>query len=194
MSKEKYKFITNDFHYHDLIVNGSGYDESGKGSNAQNIKVTNSIFWGAREDCLDFVRGNNIIVEDVQLVISGRTRQFLTAKGSINGLTLRNIKMKGKRRAWADMFFGDFTIYDAVQKRPPMKNLVLEAFLKENGKRPVICILHCEPPVVFGEMTVIKIPKPIVKIYFAICKLFTSKKRKIEAYKNLLESPDIFLD
>lgn len=185
MSKDTHKYILEndnttysglDFYPSDLT-----YSELVKGSLRRNIIIKDSRVAGGKEDCIDLVRGENIKIENVFLS-SEKSRTYITAKGGIKGLHLKNLQFNGKSRYPWDVSLGDFTIYDIIRKRPKMRNVVLEKFTRvdSNKKIRVLC-LHCEKPTVIGKnIQVIKIPTFLVNILFFIKRIITKEPKNMD--------------
>lgn len=140
--------------------------ETIKGSNIS-CNVHGCTVRGGVEDCIDFVRGGKYKIEESRLIAGPRTRAFITAKGGIDGLLVKNVWLEGKVR-WCDINLGDHTIYNK-RKLMGMKNVVLDGVRRVDGKPVKVRVWDCEKPVcINGNYKVVVIPKWLVRIYMWI--------------------------
>ena len=176
-------------------IMGFGLSEAFKVSNVHNVYVAGCDLHGGKEDVVDVVRGTAKFMRTF-MYPSNKTKQTVTVKGGGQAIFDR-CKFVGKSDK-QDIVVGDFTIYDAVQKNRPKSKVKLNRCVgvhseDKNKKRPIYAVvLHGE--LEYDENTevhVVRVPKFLVKIYFSIMRLFTSKERKEEAIRNLKISPDI---
>lgn len=160
------------------IIDGRGFREAVKGSNLQYSGISASesrpvVIIGAKEDCIDVVRGSDYIFKNLVLVSKkdSPSRSFVTAKGGINGLVLSNIVLVGSHRWWGDIRLGDFHDYYADDPTPDSA-ILLDNVKHASGRKVRVLVLNSEKPTMLGDnFRCIKVPSWIVRPLFAILKL-----------------------
>lgn len=166
------KLYDNNTSYTDLFADGTNFAEALKVSNLSDIKVSNFELIGGWEDCIDCVRGNNMIFYGGILISSKHTKTFVTAKGGIDGFILRNIELRKRPKWFWDISLGDHTIYNDMGDTTMMKNVVIDNVWRDDNKKVTILCLWCErPELLNGNYKLIMVPKFLVKILFGFKRL-----------------------
>lgn len=149
--------------YSGLVLDGTGYAETLKASAGENITVRDFSIIGGYEDCIDCVQGTNYTFADGSLLAGPKTRTFITLKGGINGVILKNLVLSGKCRWPWDISLGDHTIYNKG-KLMNQQNILIEDVRRTDPKRRVrVLVLDSEAPVVINSsVMIIKVPRWIV--------------------------------
>ena len=151
-----------------LILDGSGYSETIKGSNLSESGAAVFDIVAGDEDGIDVVRGEDYLFEDGRIDAGKSTRCFITAKGGIDGLIIRDVTLFGKTRWWRDIGLGDHTIYNKGNLMD-MKNVLIDNVRRSDGKPVKILVLDCDKPICTnGKYCVVKIPKLLVKLFLKI--------------------------
>lgn len=158
------------------LYSSESYSEILKISNHENVTVTNSYIGGGNEDCIDVVRGKNIVFSDLVLSsLRGKgTRTFITIKGGVSDVIIKNINLIGKTRYPWDISLGDWTIYDADKNHPPVKNIRIEHVSHDTGRPIRVLCVHSEIPKIVGKnVKIIRVPPILVKIWFSLKRFFS---------------------
>lgn len=146
-------------------VDGTDYAEAIKGSHKRNVVVEYAEVTGGHEDCIDLVGCSEVVLADLTLIPSRKTRTFITMKGGNRGILLKRIRFRGKCRWPWDISIGDHTIYGWREDRM----IVIESCSTEKG-RPltVLCLAARRPMIVTPKcpVRVIMVPKFLVRIHF----------------------------
>ena len=151
-----------------LVLDGTGFSETIKGSNLTNSGASEFNIVAGNEDGIDCVRGSGYEFSNGVIKSGPRTRTFITAKGGIDGLVLKDIILHGKTRWWRDIGLGDHTIYNKG-KLMGMKNVVIDNVTRADGKRVNVFVLDCKKPnCINGRYRVIRLPRFLVKIFMMI--------------------------
>lgn len=158
-------------------ISGNPFDaETIKLTHCKDFRLSNKKADGCREDVLDIVKGRRIEISDCQFTSDKRTRVFITAKGGINGLHLKNITLKGVCRWPWDYSLGDWTLYNHNPKRPPMSNVVIENNRHESGRKIRVLVLFCETPeIIDSNIRLIRVPMWLVRLWFSVHRLLRKK-------------------
>lgn len=141
-------------------------------------------FNGGLERALDIVRGGNhefaycVFGEQVRgekqrdpqmlrLNRIGRKQCDVGIKGGALNITFRNCIMR-------DILLGDFSIYDHTDTLPKVDEIrLINCYHPVNGKRIIVRCLNAFRPIVVGtKVDVLKVPDPLVAIYFEWCRRF----------------------
>ena len=141
----------------------SQFSDVMKFSNCKNVIVNGVTIDGGTEDCIDAVRGENYLFQNLSLNLY---RNGITIKGSIDGWHLKNILFNRKGADYT-VEIGQYDNYWHV-KRPPTRNGIIENIRLENGSTLTIRVWDAEKPTLLNcpNVRVIKIPKLIWFPYF----------------------------
>lgn len=154
--------------YENIFLNGTKDAETIKGSNIQNAVLKKFDIIGGYEDCIDCVRGNNYVFEEGILRTSPKTRVFITLKGGIDGVEMKNLLLIGRTKFPWDISLGDHTIYN--KGRLMNQKNILISDVSRYDKKPVRILVmdSARPEVRDSRVRFIRIPKPIVRVWFMI--------------------------
>jgi len=158
------------------LYSSEKYSEILKMSNRKNVTITTSYVGGGIEDSIDIVRGENILLNDLVLssLRGNQTRTFITVKGGVDGIIIKNINLIGETKYPWDISLGDWTIYDVDKNHPPVRNIRIEHISHENGRPIRVLCLHSEVPEVIGKnVKILRIPPIFVKIWFGLKRFFS---------------------
>jgi hypothetical protein len=151
-----------------LDLDGTGYSETIKGSNMEQTGAIGFSIIAGNEDGIDCVRGTDYTFTNGVIESRSNTRTFITAKGGIDGLLLKDILLAGKTKWWRDIGLGDHTIYNKG-KLMGMRNVVIDNVRRSDGKKVNVFVMDCDKPkCVNGRYRVIKLPKLLVKLFMKI--------------------------
>jgi len=160
-------FLWSDQRYNDIHVDGIGHAEAIKGSNKANVNVFNFTAIGGYEDVIDCVRGKSYAFVDGELSTGPNTRTFITLKGGINGVLLKNLTLVGDCKYPWDISLGDHTIYNK-RKLLNQKKIVMRGVRRANGKPIKILVLDSEVPDCDFPVKIYRLPKFLLRIWFWI--------------------------
>lgn len=151
-----------------LVLDGSGFSETIKGSNLTGSGVDGFNIIAGNEDGIDCVRGSDYKFSGGVIKSGPKTRTFITAKGGINGLLLKDIVLCGKTTWWRDIGLGDHTIYNKG-KMMGMRNVTIDNVTRADGGKVNVLVLDCKKPnCINGRYRVIRLPRFLVKIFMMI--------------------------
>lgn len=151
-------------------IDGLGVAEGLKLSFCRNVKVIDSVIIGGYEDCVDIVRGENIIFENCQFIANNGTKQHITCKGGAKNVTFKDCKFVGSFRHWWDgacIDLGNWGDYDDVV-RPKVRNVSIINCSMENVSFPILYRrLYSETPKVeFSFGLGFNVPSIFVKTFW----------------------------
>jgi len=151
-----------------LYVRSGEYSEALKGSN---LKASGAIGFnvvGGEEDGIDCVRGSGYWFSDGVIEAGNRTRTFVTLKGGIDGVVLKDVELVGKCRWPWQVSLGDHTIYNKGRLMG-MRGVVLDGVRRGDGKAVWVLVLDCEKPECRnGKYRVVKVPKWLVWLFMKL--------------------------
>ena len=168
--------MKNDSHFYKLddgqVLVGQSFpfnpcSETIKGSNIS-AQVESCVVNGGTEDCVDFVRGGPYTIRGCTLRAGAKTRTFITAKGGIDGLLVKDVILSGRTKWKSDIRLGDHTIYNK-RKLLKMRDVVIDNVCRDDGKPVRVLVLDCEKPLcVNGKYKVVRVPKVLVWLFMLI--------------------------
>lgn len=150
-------------------INGAGGSEGLKLSFCHDVVVKNSTILGGYEDCVDIVRGSNILFRNCKFISQG-SAQHITIKGGVKDVRFEGCKFINPFEKWingACIDLGNWTDYDDVD-RPKTRNISIEDCRIQNMKfKALYRRIFSETPIVknsdgFG----IRVPGLFVKIFW----------------------------
>lgn len=152
----------------DCIIDGRGASEGLKLSFCSNVYVKKCAIFGGYEDCVDIVRGTNIVFSQCTF-ISAQSKQHITAKGGAKGLTFRKCLFLQPYRKWYDgacIDLGNWTDYDDVV-RPGVRDVLIDNCTMFDAGPVLVRVLHGDSPSVSNSRGwVIKVPPLFTKLFF----------------------------
>lgn len=150
------------------VIDGRGASEGLKLSFCSNVYVHNTVIFGGYEDCVDIVRGSNIMFDKCVFSI-GDAKYHATIKGGAHTIYFKECTFMGKYKKWYDgacIDLGNWTDYDDVP-RPKVRGVVLDNCKTFKGGPVLARVLHANPPKVFNtEGTVLKVPCLFTNLFF----------------------------
>jgi len=160
-----------------VVAAAPGVSEAVKASLRQRITLRSCTVTGGEEDCVDIVRGRQVVLVDCTFMASRRTRQHLTIKGGVNTVSIANCAFVGRPRWWFDIVLGGWSDYDKL-RRPKTRKVHLVNSWHVTGRRLRVLCLWAERPLVLNgtRASVIKVPTIFVKAFFAWKRLLNWKK------------------
>lgn len=152
----------------DLTLDGTKDAETIKGSDLVDSGAVGFDIIGGYEDCIDCVRGTNYLFANGRMRTSEKTRTFITLKGGIDTIVLRDLLLVGSCKYPWHISLGDHTIYNNGGLMN-QRNIVIDNVNRPNGKKVWIFCLDSQRPRVYrGNYGVIKVPKFLAKIWLKI--------------------------
>lgn len=163
------------------IIKGDGHSEAIKGSLRRDIIVEGFKVVSGTEDCLDFVRGRNITLKDLRLIIpeGTSTNQFVTVKGGVFGTKFIDVELVGEPKGWfplgpakvfrPDIVLGDHTIYDYDRHRPQTRETSLRNVWHRSGRKVNVLCHHAQIPVEYdrSQVNITVMPPWLTRLRFA---------------------------
>ena len=152
----------------DCYIDGRGASEGLKLSFCSNVYVYNSVIYGGYEDCVDIVRGSNIMFDNCVFSI-GDAKYHATIKGGAHTIYFKNCDFIGKYKTWYDgacVDLGNWTDYDDVP-RPRVRGVLFENCRILEGRAVLARVLHANAPKVFDTKgIVLKVPRLFTAMFF----------------------------
>ena len=140
------------------------FDDNLKCSNVVGLTVRDIVVLDSREDSIDCVRGKDYLFEKVV------SHGSITAKGSIDGLTLSECTVSGT------VELGQFDNY-WYPGRPPTRNVALLNVYSPEGNPVRVKLWDAETPLIINtKVKITRIPKVIWYPYFLFRYLQTKFK------------------
>jgi hypothetical protein len=151
------------------LIDGSGCSEGLKLSFCHNVNVSQTRIIGGREDCVDIVRGGDIVFDDCEFISLG-TRQHVTIKGGARSVSFVNCRFINSYSCWWDgacIDLGNWTDYDDAP-RPYVKNITIENCSMLNVRRGLLArVLYSErPKIINSPGKVFKVPSLAVALFW----------------------------
>ena len=151
-------------------IDGGGVSEGLKLSFCRNVIVRDSQIMGGSEDCVDIVRGENILFENCTFFAGPETKQHITCKGGVKNITFKKCKFVGSFKNWWDgacIDLGNWTDYDDVD-RPMVRNINIEnCVMQDVGCRILYRRLYSETPKVSNSRGLkFNAPRIFVKLFW----------------------------
>lgn len=170
------------------VIDGSGAGEGLKLSFCYDVHVKNCIIHGGVEDCVDIVRGGDILFYKCKF-ISHDTKQHITVKGGAKNIKFVGCEFIGdykKRLDGAFIDLGNWTDYDDVT-RPRVRNIeVLDCKIKDSNRKILCRVLHSNPPKVENsDGWVFRVPRLFLLFFWLGQRLGWLGKRRRFAPENL---------
>lgn len=132
------------------------------------ILVTDCTITGGYEDCVDIVRGSNIIFKNCTF-IGNKTKHHITIKGSAHTVLFEDCKFINPYRKWYDgatIDLGNWTNYDIID-RPKTRNIVIRNCKTVCTSHITVRTIHAEDPIVYdSDVKVIRVPKLFKDIFW----------------------------
>lgn len=177
-----------DYEIRDCLIDGSFGGEGLKISFCYNVYVEGCTIIGGVEDCVDIVRGGNIVFCDCKF-ISNNTKQHITAKGGVKNLEFNNCTFVGNYKCWWNGAFvdlGNWTDYDDIN-RPRVRNVKIENCKIQDADRKILSrVLYSEKPLVKNtEGFVFMVPRVFLAIFWLGQRLGLLGKRRRLPSKDL---------
>lgn len=155
----------------DCNIDANGVAEGLKLSYCKNVTVTNCTIIGGYEDCVDIVRGENIVFHNCKF-IANNTKHHFTIKCNVNGVKIIDCEFINEFNnildgACVDLGnWGDYNTEDLPKTRNiEIINCKLTNFRKI--KKIITRRLYAETPSVKSEGFVLNIPKIFVSLFWS---------------------------
>ena len=187
--KDTHGFVVSDNNIviQDRFFQGSkDISESVKVSNLKNVTLRNCIIDPSREDCLDIVRGDTLICENVTFNSAGAL-QAITCKGGFQRLILDGCKFRGDPEN-GEIILGQYSDYN-YHKDLRVKYTEIKRCVKIGGGFIKVQLWNADNPQVENSTVEVKRIHPIiVKAYFTFRKIqqFLFERDRVKASKKAL--------
>lgn len=162
-------------------IDANGVAEGLKLSYCHDVTVENCEIIGGYEDCVDIVRGGNIVFNNCRF-IANNTKHHFTIKCKVNNVIIKNSTFVNDFRSiWDGAFvdLGNWGDYD-IRKLPKTKNIQIINCKFENvswWKRVTTRQIYAEKPIIKNTKGFnFKIPSLFVKIFWAFKRCQAKKK------------------
>jgi hypothetical protein len=163
-------------------IDANGVAEGLKLSYCSNVKVINCTIIGGYEDCVDIVRGSNILFKNCKF-IAKNTKHHFTIKCMVAGVQIIDCEFVNEFNNLLDgacVDLGNWADYD-VEDLPKTKNIEISNCKLINFRKYKKIIsrrIYAESPLVSNTHGfVLKIPQIFVKIFWSF-KRFEYKNKK----------------
>lgn len=141
----------------------SMYSDVMKFSNCKNVIVDSVEVHGGKEDCIDAVRGENYLFNNLTLV---PLANGVTLKGSIDGCNLKDIKFTKAGKDYT-IEIGQYDNYWYVGRKPT-RNIKLDNVSMADGSSVKVRLWDADAPTIIdSNVKITKVPKVLWIWYFA---------------------------
>ena len=152
----------------DCTIDGRAASEGLKLSFRSNVYVRGCLIFGGYEDCVDIVRGNDIVFDDCTFM-SMNSKQHITIKGGAHNIIIKDCLFVNKYRKWYDgacLDLGNWTNYDIV-KRPRVRNITINNCKTFDTGSILARILYSDPPQVINtEGNILRVPRLVTNLFY----------------------------